>query len=325
MRGYLNRLEARLFGFATVENAFFALFLFLCTTLWLGIFVLDKWVVEETKEAKIQTLSFTIPTPAAYPMTRLSLGEETFSPKLSAHSAIILDNDSKVVIFAKNKNLRFSMASTTKIMTALVALEYFNLYDVLTIQTEPDGVSGTTVGFQKSEQLFFEDLLFAMLLPSGNDAAEAIAQNYKGGEKAFVEKMNEKVKDLHLFHTHYTDSSGLNDDGDYTTALDLAHLASYALKHPVLSRIVATKQKVITSLNGNVYTLTNLNKLLGENGVYGMKTGFTDEAGGVLVTLKKEGGRTFILVVMKSEDRFADTEALLSLISGKTKFESVRP
>jgi len=298
----------------------FSLFFF--SVIAFSILVLDQWIVEQTEKVTLQEIGFAVPTPAAYPLIGSVLGKQSRAePPLSAHAAIIMDNDSKVTLFSKNQDLRFSMASTTKIMTALVALEYFNLYDVLTMQE--DSVEGAVVGFKKGEQVFFEDMLYAMLLPSGNDAALAIAQNYQGGEKAFVEKMNQKAESLHLLHTHYADSSGLNDKGDYTTVVDLARLAAVGLKDPVLSRIVGTKQKVIRTLQGNIYTLVNLNKLLGQDGVYGMKTGFTDEAGGVLVTLKKEGEKTFIVVVMKSVDRFADTEALLSLISGNAQFQSM--
>lgn len=316
--------EKRLIKLATVKNALFTCLLLIFFLVFFSIATFDRFLLQETEEDRVLAVPFALPPPAAYPVAVGILGVDTISPSLSAHSAIIIDNDSKVVLFAKNPTLRFSMASTTKIMTALVALEHFNLYDVLTIQSDPREVEGATVGFIKGEKVFFEDLLYAMLLPSGNDAAVALAQNYPGGEKAFVEKMNKKAEGLHLFNTYYVDPSGLNDN-NYTTVFDLANLASVALKQQTLSHIVSTKKKVIRSVSGNVYSFTNLNKLLGANGVFGMKTGFTDEAGGVLVTLKKEGERTFILVVMKSDDRFADTEKLIFLISGKVQFESMSP
>ena len=243
----------------------------------------------------------------------------TYPPFLTASSAIILDEQSQVPLFEKNTNLRFSMASTTKIMTALVALDYYKDNDIIIIYN--DQIEGAEVGFKKGERFKFIDVLYGMLLPSGNDAAYAIAENYPGGLTAFVSKMNEKASALHLYATHYSDPSGLDDDGNYTTAKDLARLASLAIKNPKIKSIVATKKKPITSIDGSVtYQLENLNKLLGYFGINGLKTGFTQGAGGVLVTSREEGGRTYIIVVIKSEDRFVDTLNLVSFMAGNVKF-----
>ncbi|MDP3726911.1 MAG: hypothetical protein Q8Q96_01180 [bacterium] len=250
--------------------------------------------------------------------------KEPISPLLSAQAALILDDESSVVLFAKNDSLRFSMASTVKIMTALVALDYYKTDDVLTVLD--NNILGVKVGFGKGEKIRFEDLLYAMLLPSGNDAALTIAQNYPGGMEAFVKAMNKKAKDLHLFSTHFSDSAGLKDDGDYTTVIDLARLASTAVKNKTFAEIVSTKYKVISSIDGSrSYELRNLNRLLGINGVDGIKTGFTDEAGGVLVTSAIQDGHLLIITVMKSQDRFLDTEALLSSLKGNLTFLSIRP
>lgn len=242
-----------------------------------------------------------------------------YQPFVTASSAIILDDQSQVPLFEKNTNLRFSMASTTKIMTALVALDYYRDGDILKIiNTDIEGVK---VGFKKGEQFKFIDVLYGMLLPSGNDAAHVLSDNYPGGEKKFVEKMNQKAHDLHLYSTHYADPAGLDDDGNYTTAIDLARLASIALKNPKLERAVATKEKDITSTNGMAtYHLENLNKLLGIFGINGLKTGFTQGAGGVLVTSRVDDERTYIIVVIKSEDRFVDTLNLISYMIGNIAF-----
>lgn len=314
-----NALEKKLLKLVTKKNALFLCGLIFLSSVTFGLLLWERDITQAIKRATVKEVLFAVPTPAPYPVTAAL---QVSIPSISAQAAIILDNDSKVVIFAKSPKNRFPMASTTKIMSALVALEHYRINDVLTIRQS--FVGGVTVGFRKGERVFLEDLLYAMLLPSGNDAAVAIAQNYPGGQEAFVAKMNKKAKELHLLDTNYTDPSGLSD-GNYTTPFDLAHLATVALKQPILSQIVSTKTKVIRSLDGNTYTLINLNKLLGSNGVYGMKTGFTDEAGGVLVTLKKEEERTFVIVIMKSADRFADTEKLLSLISGKVSYQSIHP
>lgn len=246
------------------------------------------------------------------------------NPDISAKAVVIMDKDSKAVLFSKNPNLLFSMASTTKIMTAIIALAYYKMDDVLTIKTE--NVEGVNVGFEIGEKLLFKDVLYAMLVPSGNDAALAIAQNYPGGEKTFVKKMNEKAKLLHLTHTNFADSIGIEDSRDYTTPLDLAKLAAIALENKVFAEIVATKNREITDITGkNKYLLVNLNKLLGIQGVNGIKTGYTEQAGQVLLTSKKEGDHTLIVLVMDSQDRFLDTSRLLSEISGNINYLTIRP
>lgn len=240
-------------------------------------------------------------------------------PDITAEGAIVVDDDSKVVLFSKNENLRFSMASTTKIMTALTALDYFKQDDILTVKTED--VEGAVVGFSKGEKVYFKDMLYAMLLPSGNDAALAIAENYPAGKDEFIKKMNEKAVFLNLYNTHFSDSAGLFDDGDYTTVFDLFRLSSIALKNKVFREIVSTKEKTIYTVGGtNKYFLSNLNKLLGLYGVDGIKTGFTEEAGGILTTSKTENGHRLIIVVMKSDDRFEDTRKLLSFLNGKINY-----
>lgn len=246
------------------------------------------------------------------------------NPDISAKAVVIMDKDSKAVLFSKNPNLLFSMASTTKIMTAIIALAYYKMDDVLTIKTE--NVEGVNVGFEIGEKLLFKDVLYAMLIPSGNDAALAIAQNYPGGEKTFVKKMNEKAKLLHLTHTNFADSIGIEDSRDYTTPLDLAKLAAIALENKIFAEIVATKNREITDITGkNKYLLVNLNKLLGIQGVNGIKTGYTEQAGQVLLTSKKEGDHTLIVLVMDSQDRFLDTSRLLGEISGNINYSTIRP
>lgn len=288
--------------------------------------LLNKEIENQIQKRNISSLPLFSLGVAPYPQIRNVLGAESQNiilqdelTNLTAKSALIMDDNSKVILFLKNPDVRFSMASTTKIMTALTALEYFKLDDILTIQTKD--VEGVVVGFKKGEKISFENLLYAMLLSSGNDAALAIAQNYPKGEGEFINKMNENAASFNLINTHFSDSIGLNDEGDYTTAIDLARLSSVALKNKTFSQIVSTKYKLITNANGtNTYSLYNLNKLLGVDGVNGVKTGFTDEAGGVLVTSKTKDDHTFIIIVMKSQDRFLDTQRLLSIINGNIAF-----
>ncbi|HUD44614.1 MAG TPA: serine hydrolase [Patescibacteria group bacterium] len=241
------------------------------------------------------------------------------SPYISAQSAAIYEPDSAVFLYTKNSSLHFSLASTTKLMTALVALDYFKLNSVLTVQR--DSVEGTVLNLYSGEKFTFSDLLYAMLLNSANDAAYAIADNYPGGTNAFVSAMNTKAHQLHLLNTHFKDPAGLEDDGDFTTVTELARLAGTALQSPVIAQVIDTKTKLISTTDGLIsYPLENLNQLLGLDGVIGMKTGTTEGAGQVLITAKKENNHVFIIVVMESTDRYADTWALLQLIDSKSQF-----
>ncbi|MBF8250184.1 MAG: Peptidase protein [Candidatus Levybacteria bacterium] len=293
-------------------------FISLCLLILLTSAFLDIVLRYYNFSKEIKKIPFEI-TNQQYPVFKYSI-----NPDLTAKAIIIMDKDSKTVLFAKNPNLLFSMASTTKIMTALVALDYYKMDDVLTIQTE--NVEGVNVGFKVGEKLKFADILYAMLLPSGNDAALALAQNYPGGKDAFVKKMNEMAHLFHLNNTNFADSIGLEDSRDYTTPLDLARLASKTMENEIFAKIVATKAWEITDVTGgNKYSLTNLNKLLGIQGVNGVKTGYTTEAGQVLVTSKKEGDHTLIIIVMDSQDRFFDTSKLLYKISGNVNYLSIHP
>src|SRR5262249_1753060 len=154
--------------------------------------------------------------------------------------------NSQVVIFSKNAELRFSMASTVKIMTALTALDYYHDTAILTIKNPH--VDGSGLGLGIGDQFYFKDLLYAMLLPSANDAAVAIADNYTGGVDAFVAKMNQKAALLHLVDMHFVDPTGLEDDGDYTTAKDMARLAAIAIQNKEFALVSGTKQKTISDV-----------------------------------------------------------------------------
>lgn len=304
---FLNKFPYKLY-IATI-SLFIVFAVLLLLDVSLGFFIDNK---------KILPVTFNFSKSAQLPIIKTY-----FVPEISAKGAIILDSDSNVVLYSKNPDLRFSTASTTKIMTALTALDYFQLSDELIVKKATD--EGSVLGLREGEKMTFENLLYAMLLPSANDAALTISQNYPGGEKGFLEKMNAKAKNLMLYNTHYLDPAGLEDASDYTTPFDLARLASYAIKNPVFREIVKTKDKYIYDTNGQTYSVSNLNQLLGNYGVTGIKTGYTQEAGQVLVTSKLEKGKTIIIVVMGSEDRFADTIRLIELVSNNLTYLSIHP
>lgn len=264
----------------------------------------------------INPLSF---TPAKYPEV-----SNYYVPQISAQGAVVIDKNSQVILFSKNSSFRFPPASTTKIMSAIVALEAFSQTDILTIQ-EPN-VEGAYFNLQKGEQFTFEDLFYAMLLPSSNEAALAIAQNYPEGEEAFVVEMNKKAKEYHLTSSYYAEPIGLSDEKDYTSPIDLARLSAIALENPFFAKTVSTKNKIITNTSGKSYSLFNLNKLLNVPGITGIKTGTTEGAGEVLVTSRRieSENQDLIIVVMQSQDRYLDTQILLDYLNG-VNYLSIRP
>lgn len=308
LRKLISQKRILLYGFPLV----------LLLLLFLILFI-DLNTQRYLRNNKVAEAPIELPDLSLYPILKSPL-----NPEITAQAAIVMDDDSKAVLFAQKPHLRFSMASTTKIMTALIGLSHYKLDDVLKVMTP--SVEGSVLGLTEGEKMTFENLLYGMLLPSGNDAALTIADNYPGGETEFIKKMNDKAIELRLYNTHFSDANGLDDYGDYTTVLDLARLASKTSENKEFSKIVSTKQIDIADVTGeHTYSIKNLNKLLGISGVDGIKTGFTDEAQGVLVTSTIKNGHKLIIVVMKSEDRFADTKTLLDLISGNFTYLSIHP
>jgi D-alanyl-D-alanine carboxypeptidase len=229
---------------------------------------------------------------------------------VNSKAYIVFDQDARVIIAGKNENLRFSPASAAKIMTAVIVLEHFPLDEVLKASNISE-VEGSSMDLVEGEEISVLSLLYGMMLPSGNDAAYVLASNFPGGLDKFVKKMNDKAKDLNMLNTRFYDPAGY-DDQNFTTALDLARLATFAIKNPNFAKIVSTKNISVTDASGLiVHNLSNLNEMLGRDGIKGIKTGYTDEAGGVLVTSLVHNDRDFIIVVLNSPDRFADTKNVI--------------
>lgn len=229
---------------------------------------------------------------------------------VASKAYVIYDPEARAVVLGKNEKLRFSPASTAKIMTALIVLEEYDLDTMLVANGVRDAV-GSKMHLEEGEKITVENLLYGMMLPSGNDAALILAKNYQGSISGFVARMNERAKELSLSNTKFYDPAGYEDE-NYTTAYDLARLASFALKNPTFRNIVSTKNKSVTDVSGKIiHNLFNLNELLGTNGVNGIKTGFTEEAGGVLVSSVVSSGKNYIVVVLNSEDRFGDTKNII--------------
>lgn len=235
-------------------------------------------------------------------------------PILNSRRCVIFDRTSKTVMYGKNEELRSAMASTTKIMTATIALENGNLQDEVTIDRKAAGTGGSRLGLKRGDKITLNDLLYGLMLRSGNDAAVAIAEHIGGSVEGFAELMNQKATELGLKDTHFVTPHGLDSSEHYTTALELAKLTDYALKNEKFAKIVATKSATI-SINGNPRQLFNTNELLGVlNGVIGVKTGFTNGAGRCLVTETKRGDMDIIVVVLGADTKKDRTKDSIKLI-----------
>lgn len=228
-------------------------------------------------------------------------------PTLSAHSAILMDRESGRVLYEKNARERRSIASITKLMTALVAVELHpDLSSVVTVKREWTGAEGSSMYLKPEEELTLEALLYGLLLSSGNDAALAIAGYCAGDIGTFVEEMNKKAAQLGMNDTHFANPNGLDDPQHYSTAADMAILARAVLKREEL-RVIASTRSVSIARR----TLVNHNKLLWRyEGCTGLKTGYTDEAGRTLVSSALRDGQELIAVTLNAPNDWADHAAL---------------
>lgn len=228
-------------------------------------------------------------------------------PAVEAAAAILVEADTGQVLFEKNAQLPLPMASTTKIMTALVALEYGHLDDIVTAGERAARIDGTRIYLEPGEKETMRDLLYALMLPSANDAAVAIAEHIAGSEEAFVAMMNQKARTLGANHTYFQDPHGLSSRGHYTTAHDLALITRAAMRNPLFAQIVATKEYLMPwPAKLSVRRLYNHNKLLWRDlsaegfAVTGVKTGYTSAAGNCLVASARRGDRQVIAVILNS-------------------------
>ena len=238
-------------------------------------------------------------------------------PEINARYAIVIDRSSKQILYGKNETDKAKMASTTKIMTAIVVIENTSLDEIATISSKAAKTGGSRLGLKTDDEISINDLLYGLMLRSGNDAAIALAEYVGGNVESFVELMNQKAKELELISTHFVTPHGLDDDEHYTTAYDLAILTDYALQNNTFSKIVATKTYTIT-INNSSKKISNTNELLGNfDGIYGVKTGFTNGANRCLVTACKRDDLDVICVVLgcdTKKDRKQDTIDLLNYI-----------
>ena len=233
---------------------------------------------------------------------------------INSRSCIIYDRNSHMILYGKNETKQVKMASTTKIMTSLIIIENCNLSETTEISKKAAGTGGSRLGLKTGDKITIKDLLYGLMLCSGNDAAVALAE-YAGGDiQGFSELMNQKANELGLTSTHYESPHGLDSDGHYTTTYELAVLTDYALKNETFAKIVGTKNYTVT-INGYPKNLSNTNELLGYlNGVYGVKTGFTNGANRCLVTACKRNDMDIICVVLGADTKKFRTQDSIKLI-----------
>ena len=244
-------------------------------------------------------------------------------PTTNSRSCVVIDRNTNTILYGKNEKEKRKMASTTKIMTAIVIIENYNLNETVEISKKAAGTGGSRLGLKTGDKIIIKDLLYGLMLRSGNDAAVALAEYACGDIKGFAELMNKKAMELNLANTHFETPHGLDSDGHYTTAYELALLSNYALKNKTFAQIVGTKEYTI-SINGYPKQLSNTNELLGNfNGVYGIKTGFTNGANRCLVTACKRNDMDIICVVLGADTKKFRTHDSIKLIN--YIFENFKP
>lgn len=282
---------------------------FVIILIWQLILITD--VVSKASNGihqKIAGLSISLPQPENQALVRPpEKSSGASNPQIAAKSVILVDVPSSYVMFTKNADEKVPIASTTKIMTAMVVLENYRdkLNDVVTITYPMIAVEGSDIKLTTGEKITVESLLKGLLIMSGNDTAFALA-TYFGGKDAFVAEMNNKAKDLGLQNTNFRDPAGLDDEG-YSNARDLAFLAAYAMRHQKFREIVNTQETTVASVDGRVsHELKTSNHMLKSDDAFyypstiGVKTGFTYAAGHCLVSAAEKNNHEILGVVLNT-------------------------
>ena len=255
-----------------------------------------------------------------------ALGQQP--PQISGETAVLMDAQTGVVLYGKEENKKMYPASTTKVLTALVALERARLTDMVTIGSDAAHAGGSAIWLAEGERLTLEELLYALLLNSANDAGVAIAQHIAGSVEKFAEISNDRARELGAKNTHFTNPHGMPDENHYTTAYDLALIGRKAMENKDFRKIVATVNHEIPRADPEAQRyLFNHNKLLwssvyGYQGATGLKTGYTVEAGQCIVASAERDGRELIAVVLHAEGSNLWTDAIALLNYGFANFEN---
>ena len=296
---------------------FFSLFL-----LFIGLFLYTAFPAKAYAEKQTHILSEAVHAARGIPAADRGRASFETWPALSAEAAALCDAASGRILHGKNETRRLPMASTTKIMTALVTLESLPLTAVIRIPKEAVGVEGSSVYLRAGDTYTVEALLYALLLQSANDAAAALAYAVSGSLPAFADKMNCRAAELGLTDTHFVTPHGLDDPEHYTTAADLAKIAAAALENPDFARIVSTRRYLFTTVERTLpRALVNHNKmLLIYDGAIGVKTGFTKKSGRCLVSAARRDGLLLVSVTLNAPSDWDDHKKMLDY--GFSEYES---
>lgn len=236
-----------------------------------------------------------------------------------AQSEIAMELSTGAVLEENNADLRLPMASTTKIMTAIIVIEDCDVDEVITVPDEAVGVEGSSIYLETDEKISVKDLLYGLMLRSGNDAATALAVHHSGSVQKFAEVMNERAKEMGAECTNFVNPSGLPDENHFTTARDLCRIACHAMKNPLFKAIVGTK-----SYDGEYRNFTNKNKMLfNYDGANGVKTGYTKTAGRCLVSSAERNGMEVVCVVLNCPDMYERSQKILNCCFANFKLEKI--
>ncbi len=284
-----------------------------------GSLISDSWL--EQNKVKVTLID---PPALVQVKTDEASSAAELKQMVSAESLVVMDAQTNDIILSKNPHKPLFPASTTKLMTALVARDYYETHQVITAGQEVE-IEGTAVGIQPGECLSVKSLLAAILINSGNDAAMVLAEHYPGGYQAFINQMNFKANQLGLNQTHFTNAVGFDHPQQKISARDLALLSQQVMKDSLFREYVSLKRTQIFDLTGQIsHQIYNTNMLLEEvQGVHGIKTGTTEGAGEVLVTWWDWQSRPLIIVVMGSADRYQDTRLIIDWLQQTVTWEEL--
>ncbi len=256
--------------------------------------------------------------------SRVQANAPLSAPTVTARHALIQNRETGRILYEKSAGTRVPMASTTKIMTAILVIKNCSLTDNVTVSQQASAISGSTMHLAQGETISVRSLLYGLLICSGNDAAVALAEHTAGTVEAFADRMNQEAQQMGLTDTHFTSPHGLDDPGHYTTAYDLAQMADAFMAYPELTKIAATKQIAVEGHN-----LTNTNPLLGVNEhVTGLKTGYTGNAGYCLVLSAAQGDATYLIILLNaptSKARKKDAQTLTAFATENYALYNIFP
>jgi D-alanyl-D-alanine carboxypeptidase len=299
--------------------------IFLFSIVALGL--INKFIVSsnnvKVEEPKVLEQSLSSPITEEVKLPQQEFKPSIESPILNAKAYLVMDVKNDKVLVSENADMQLPPASLTKIMTAIIAMEEYNLSKSVVIPEKCIGLNGTSIGLQLNEVFTLEDLLYGLLVKSGADAACAIANI--SSEEEFLQKMNDKAKSIGLENTIFQNEIGLDAENNQLTSVnDIKKLSLYALKISTFRKIIGTKNAVIKNLvTGQTYSFVNTNDLLFSiPGTVGIKTGLTERAGQCLSYLYQNKDREIMIVILGSQDRFGDTKTLLNWANLELDFQA---